>query len=220
MISNKRTFYLATIITVLMMIINFQYPHAYPFGEMILKKLNIPTKFGGGFHIVGISVLVLLIVSLYLLLQSISKHRIKVVLLYFLILGFTPGIIISLFQSTVASGIYAISYESENSFCEFDMIDQTTLYGKCELPFHNHDNEQVSFTVELQEELIFEDDMPMLSYMNEASLNKVTLDAKETRTIILEQEVDMSDTENHITGGEASHFPIIISDNGKQRELQ
>lgn len=220
MILNKRKFYLATIIAVFIMIINFPFPNAYPFGEVILQKLNIPIKFGGGFHTVGITVLVLFIVSLYLLLHSICKHRVKVVLLYFLILGFTPWIIVSLFQSTVATGIYAISYEGENSFCEFDMKDEVTLYGKCELPLHNHDNKKVSFTVELQEELEFEDDMPMLSYMNEAPLKLVTLDAKEARTVILEQEIDVSDTDSHISGGEASHFPIIISDNEKQRELE
>lgn len=220
MILNKRKFYLATIIAVFIMIINFPFPNAYPFGEVILHKLNIPTKFGGGFHIVGITVLVLFIVSLYLLLHSICKHRVKVVLLYFLIIGFTPWIIVSLFQSTVATGIYAITYEGEDSFCEFDMKDKATLYGKCELSLHNHDNERVSFTVELKEELEFDDDIAMLSHMNEAPLNKVTLDANEARTIILEQEIDVSDADNHISGGEASHFPIIISDGGKQRELQ
>ncbi|HLR42927.1 MAG TPA: hypothetical protein VK067_06795 [Pseudogracilibacillus sp.] len=220
MILNTRKFYLATIIAVFIMIINFPFPHAYPFGEVILQKLNIPTKFGGGFHTIGITVLVLFIVSLYLLLNSICKHRIKAVLLYFLILGFTPWIIVSLFQSTVATGIYAISYEGEDSFCEFDMKDETTLYGKCELPLYNHNNKQVSFTVELQEELAFEDDMPMLSYMNEEPLKQITLDAKEARTIILEQEIDVSNTDEHILSGEASHFPIVVSDNEKQRELQ
>src|SRR5699024_11316916 len=85
------------------------------FGEVILQKLNIPTKFGGGFHTIGITVLVLFIVSLYLLLNSICKHRIKAVLLYFLILGFTPWIIVSLFKSTLAKGFFALSNEVEKS---------------------------------------------------------------------------------------------------------
>lgn len=220
MILHKGKFYLAIAIAVFILIINFPFPNTYPFGELILDKLHIPIRFGGGFHTVGITVLILFIVSLYLLVNSICKHRIKVVLLYFLIIGFTPWIIVTLFQSTVATGIYAISYDGEESFCEFEMKGETILYGKCTLPLHNHSKEEVSFTVELIEELGFEDDLPILSLMNEAPLKEITLAAREKRTIILEREIDVSQTENHILGGEASHFPILISDKENERELQ
>jgi len=201
------------------MALNFQFPHKYPYGEAVFTILNIPIRFANGFHTVGITSLFLLILGLYLLMKSVNKHYGRVVFIAILVVIFTPIIVISAYQKTFATGIYAVSHMSEESTCRFEMTGKKTLYGECELSLINHSNDDVQFSVEFYEEYAFKDDFPMIALMNVNSPYAVMLRGKEKKRINIKATIDVSDMEIHIDSGEATGMEIIIKAKGKSRSL-
>ena len=219
MVKNKLILYLSFILLFTSMVLNFQFPHKYPYGEAVFTILNIPIRFANGFHTVGITSLFLLILGIYLLMKSVNKHYGRVVFIAILVVIFTPIIIISAYQKTFASGIYAVSHLSEESTCTFEMTGKKTLYGECELSLINHSNDDVQFTVEFYEEYAFKNDFPMISLMNVNAPYAVILRGKEKKRITIKATIDVSDKEIHIDSGEAMGMEIIIKATGKSRSL-
>lgn len=68
--------------------------------------------------------------------------------------------------------------------------------------------------------MCFERDIPMSPYRNEVQLKQVTLAVKEARRVTSEQLINVDNTVKHILSGKTSHFPIVILNKEKQRELQ
>ncbi|MGN8648129.1 hypothetical protein ACTNEO_18950 [Gracilibacillus sp. HCP3S3_G5_1] len=176
---------------------------------------NIPVRFANGFHTVGIIALAFLIIGLFLLVKSLKKYHGRIGFLVLFMFIFAPAFIVSSFQKSFATGIYAISYSNEESECSFEMKSEETLHGECELSFINYSNHDVPFTVEFNED----DDPPMVSLMNNNAPYKLTLGAKEAKRIRMETDIDVSDIQNHIEGGEAWGVGIIIKSKGDQRNL-
>lgn len=79
---------------------------------------------------------------------------------------FIPPNIVSGYQKMVATGIYAISYERNESTCHFEMIDKKTLSGTCNLPFENYSEHDVKFNIEFYDKYLFEDEVPMMTLLN------------------------------------------------------
>ncbi|AXN38334.1 hypothetical protein DTO10_07740 [Peribacillus butanolivorans] len=91
---------------------------------------------------------------------------------------FTPPFLDSSFQKYFATGIYAISYERDISSCSFEMNNEKTLHGECELPFENYSRDDAQFTIEFFDE--HEDDgffMLMLEakLIEKSELHKLSL---------------------------------------------
>lgn len=219
MIKNKWMLYLSLIFLFTSMILNFPFPHKYPYGEAVITILNIPIWFANGFHTVGIATIFLLIIVLYFLLKLLKKNHGRILFIAILIALFLPVFALHLFQKTFATNIYAISYSSEESNSSFEMIRENTSHGECELLFKNYSNDKVEFNVEFYEELVFKDDLPFVSLINNNAPYKVTLEPKENKQVYIETDIDVSEMENHIDSGEARGVNIIISSNGKERNL-
>lgn len=151
MIKNKKNFAMAAVMLLIVIFLNFPFPHRYPFGETVLTTIHIPIKLTNGFLTVGIISLIFLVVGLYTLVKSVSKYHFRLVVLTFLLIAYLPGILINIFQVSLAKDIYAVSYKKEESECEFEMINNLTLHGECDLLFENNSNKDVSFFVEFQE---------------------------------------------------------------------
>lgn len=79
---------------------------------------------------------------------------------------FVPNLIIDFYQNTFTTGVDAISYSEEESFCQFDLSDEETLDAFCELPLINNSNKEIMFEVEFYEEYDFKDELSMESLMN------------------------------------------------------
>ncbi len=122
---------------------------------------------------------------------------------------------VSAYQETFATGVYAVFYSNEDSECSFEAKSEDTLHGACELCFMNYSNQDISFTVESNED----DDPPMVSLMNNNAPYKITLGANETKRIRLETDIDVSDIQNHVESGEAMGMDIIIRSKGKHRDI-
>lgn len=218
-LKNKPMFQISIVFFGVVMILNLPFPHAAPYGEALLTIFNIPIRFADVFHTVGIIGLLILLLALILLANSLKKYQGRSVLLAILIVTLLPAFIVYLFQNTLATGIYAVTYSNEAADCEFEMTNRETLHGECTLDFENYSNSVVDFKFEFNEEKSFPDDLPMLSLMNEQGPYAVTIGPREGKTIFVEADIDVSAMENHIEGGNATGFNIIIKENGKVRKL-
>lgn len=219
MIKNKYLLGISVVILLVAMSLNIPFPHKDPYGEMIFSAMHIPIRFANGFHTLGIIVLALLILGLYLLAKSLEEYEGRIIFIAILIVMFTPVLLVNLYQKTLATGINAISYEHEASLCDFEMMNDQQLHGECELSFQNHHSEDVQFTLEFYEELFGEDDLPVVSLMNEGGPYEVTLDGKEHKRVHFETMIDVSKMKDHIDGGNATWVDIKISADGKTRDL-
>lgn len=219
MIKSKKMLYLALIIFIAFLALNFPFPHESPYGETVALVLNIPIQSVDGLQYVGIASLVLLFASLYFLTKSVKKYHGRVVLVAIIIALVAPSIIASSFQKTIATGIYAISYERDISNCRFQMIDTTTLHGECELSFENYSRNDVQFTIEFYEKYNIEDDIQMVSLMNNNAPYEVTLKGNQSGMLKIESNIDVSKIENPITSGGSTGVNIIIKSGEKIRKL-
>ncbi|MDR6121314.1 hypothetical protein QFZ87_000911 [Bacillus sp. SLBN-46] len=215
MIKDKKYLYIALIPFLLSMALNFPFPDAAPYGETLVSVFDIPIRTESGINFIGILSLLLLILCLYLLSKSLNKYKVRLVLLAILIAVFVPTYVVKSFQKTVATGIYAVSYESEESTCSFEKNNETTLNAICELPFKNYSDKSVEFTV------VFKnlDYFPLGSIMNSQAPYKVGLKGNERRVVKIETSVDVSRLEIQMDSGEVAGFNFIIKSGGKSRKL-
>lgn len=210
---------LGLILFITSIILNFPFPHESPFGETVASVLNIPIRSVDGFHYVGIASFILFIVSLYFVTKSAEKYHGRIILFSIIIVLIAPPILASSFQKTLATGIYAVSYERDSSSCHFKMINETTLHGESELPFENYSKEDVQFTLEFYNEDFLEDDIRMVSLMNNNSPYEVNLKGNERKTVRIESKIDVSNIEDHVENGSSSYINIIIKSGEKIRNL-
>lgn len=219
MIKNKKMLYAAFILFIASITLNFRFPHGSPYGETGTSILNIPVQTVNGLQYVGIVSLALLLLSLYFLAKSLKKYHGRLVFLAIIIAIFSPTMIASSFQKTLATGIYAVSYDVDRSNCHFEMVDKSTLSGECELPFENYSRNDVEFTIEFYEKYYFEDDVRMVSLMNNKAPYVVKLKGNERKTVKIESNIDVSNIENHVQSGESTGVNIIIKAGEKIRKL-
>ncbi|MFC9542135.1 hypothetical protein ACFTQ7_19995 [Lysinibacillus sp. NPDC056959] len=219
MVKDKKLIYIALVPFFISMALNFPFPSKNFYGEEVASVLNIPIVTVNGFNYVGITSFLLLMASLYLLVKSLKKYRIRSVLIAIMVAIFTPPIVASTFQKNIATGIYAIAYESEESICNFEMKNESTLHGVCELPFENYSRATTQFTIEFYERYPFEDDVRMVSLMNNDAPYEVQLKGKERKRVIVETDIDVSQMEKHIDSGESTYVSIIIKSGEITRKL-
>ncbi|MDN3018281.1 hypothetical protein PH210_19055 [Paenibacillus sp. BSR1-1] len=218
MVKNKKFLLLALFLLIASMVINFPFPHEKTFGGT-MSILNMPITTVNGISIVGITAFSLLIAGLFFLAKSLKKYQGRFIFLAIFLSVSTPHYFVELFQRTVASGIYAVSYDENESSCRFDMINKTILHGECDLPFENYSKNDVQFTIEFYEEYAFEDDVRMLSLMNNNAPYRVKLGGKEHRHVKIETNIDVSKMAHHIDSGEANGINIIIKSGKNSRKL-
>ncbi|MFE3577336.1 hypothetical protein [Lysinibacillus sp. NPDC059133] len=89
----------------------------------------------------------------------------------------------------------------------------------CELPFENYSRTSNQFTIEFYERYPFEDDVRIVTLMNNDAPYEVKLRGKERKRVIIETDIDVSQMENHIDGGQANYVTIIIKSGEITRKL-
>jgi hypothetical protein len=214
-IKDKLYLYTGVILLLSTMAVNFPFPHEHPLGEGILSIMNFPVRTAQGLHVVGIIGVTLLIIGLYLVVNSFRIYRGRVFVLAVLMVLFAPAMLANALQQTVASGIYAIDYKSYDSKCEFELTD-ATLHGECELPFKNYSGDNVDFEVEFYEEELFSE---MVSLMNSDAPYKVSLGPYEDTSVKFEVNINVTNKKDYISSGTASHVKIIIKSGDRIRKL-
>lgn len=219
MVRNYKLFYLSILLFFIYLILNIPFPHRYPFGESFLgflglpKQFNIPGKSSGELFMIDLITSNLLLVGLYILGISVSKYPVRIVLFAFFSLASLQVSMIQFYQATSATGIYAVSYENRQGTCQFHVNNGEPVYGECDLRFKNHSNAAVDFEME------FDNDVPMVSLMNDARPYVITLREKETRDVTIRMIIDESEIDHVNEKTKIEGIDIIIRSNGKEREL-
>ncbi len=218
MIKNKTFLYLFIIFFFASIALNIPFPNKTLYRETVIL-MNIPIKTLNGLNYVGIISFLLLIVSLYFLVKSLNKYHVRFVLITIIVASFIPSIFINLYQKTFATGIYSISYKDRESRCNFDMINEETLHGECELPLKNNSKNDVQFSIEFYESSPSKY-VPKVSLMNKKGPYKVRLKGKESKVVQIEADIDVSKIKKHSDGGAMTgSVPIIIRSGEKSRKL-
>lgn len=218
MIKSKKYLVYASILYVITLVLNFRYPNEATFGETVFSALKIPTSMNG-FQYVGIISFAILLASLTFLSMSLAKYQTRLIILALVLCNVIPFFIANTYQKTLASGIYAVNYERDQSNCQFEMTDESKLHGVCELPFENYRDRDVQFSLTFYDPFIAEGEAPMLAMMNLNGPYTVHLKGKESKLVKIETDIDVSKLENHIESGEANGISIIIVSKGKSRKL-
>ncbi|MFJ8261143.1 hypothetical protein ACIQ4I_04160 [Rummeliibacillus sp. NPDC094406] len=217
MIDNKKMFYTAIIIFVAVLILNLPIPNEGPLGETVASDLNIPVRSTNGILYVGITSLTLLLAGLFFLNNSLNKYHVRATLIAIMVVNFAPSMIVSSYQKTFATGIYAVSYESGSSSCNFNMINKKTLHGECKLPFKNYSSTDIKFSIEFYDK--YDGGVPMVTLMNNNGPYEVELKGNQRKTENIETNIDVSKIKNHIYGGNAMGVNIILKSGKKMRKL-
>lgn len=224
---NKRTAFLITavLLYVLTMFLIFPFPHQTPFGTQIFKGLGIPAysnmEHEMGFHYVGITAVVFLLISLILFHQLLPKWNGRVVLTCILFFLLGPLGLINVYQTFIASGVHAISYEKEWSECTYELNEaEMVAHIECILALENKGRSDVHFEIELVERFYFSHDAKTYSYLNDLGPHLVELYSKDKKFVRLEGQFNVSNEENYIFSGQSNGIDVIIRDDaGRKRKL-
>lgn len=219
MLKNRKFLILALILLIVSMTLNFPFPHENRYGESLVSIFGRPITTVNGPALVGIASFSLFIAGLFLLAKSLTKYQSRLILLTILISTIAPPYLAELFQRTMATGIYAISYNHDESNCRFEMTNKTILHGECELPFENYSQDVVQFSIEFYEKYANEDDVPIVSLMNNNAPYKVRLNGKESRRVKIETNINISKMLHHIESAGANGVNIIIKSGKNKRKL-
>lgn len=217
-VRNSQKLIMGIGLMVLVMILNFPFPHAEPFVAGNVSAMNIPIQDRDGSKYGGIILFFMLIVGIYLVGTSFEKYRKRVVFLVVLLYFSLPFFLINVFQNTVASGIYAIHYESDSSQCEFEKLDETMMKVQCQLPFENLSEKAVNFDVSFANQVLFEERFNVIPLINENGPYPVTLQGHESKLVIIKTEVELSKLKG-LSGGTAHQVHIEILEGKKMRRL-
>lgn len=220
MIKSKKMLWIALSLFIISTAISFPFPHAIPYGETIISVFNFPIRTVNGLNFMGVFSFALFIASLFFLTRSLKKYHKRAVLIAIILVVLLPQMLISSYQKTIATGIYAVFYDREASYCEFEMVGESTLGGECELSFENYSTDDLQYTLEFHESYPFEDEVPMVSLMNHNKVPyEVSIEGKEKKVVKIKTNIDVSNIENHVEGGSASDINIIIRSGDKIRKL-
>ena len=205
-------------------ILNIPFPNSTPLGHSVFSFLGLPI-YGNeetmtGFSYANNAWAIMLLISLFLLYKSLNRHRLKLTILVAFIVTSGPGCMIEVMQKTVLSGMYAVSYDAENSNCTFETNKrETILTGNCKLSFENNRSKPVTFEVAIDKRTFFEDEQPFLQMMNKPKLHTVTLESKGYQTVEITSSIKVADLPSELYIGEMNGFHVKIYPNGKKRYL-
>lgn len=217
-VRNSKKLIMGIGLMVLVMILNFPFPHAEPFVAGNASAMNIPIMDRDGYKYGGLLLLVLFILGVYLLASSLERYRARLVILAIALYAILPFFFINIYQNTVASGIYAIHYESDSSQCEFEKLDETRMKVQCQLPFENLSEKAVTFDVSFANQVLFEERFNVIPLINENGPYPVTLQGHESKLVFIKTEVELSKLKG-LSGGTAHQVHIEISEGNKMRRL-
>jgi len=217
MIKDMRYFYAGIACFILAMVINFPFPHDQ-FGTVEILDIAT-TDMEGNLVISGVITLLFLLVSMFFIVKSLEKYHIRVLVIVIILFIFSPNLFVDFYQKTFASDIYAVSYDREESTCEFTMDSQEKLQGVCVLSFENHSQDDVEFTVDFYDQYWFEGERPALSLMNQDAPFTVKLGGNHSVMARVETSIEVSEMEHQIQGGSFNEINIKIKSENGEREL-
>ncbi|MCE5167929.1 hypothetical protein LQV63_01180 [Paenibacillus profundus] len=152
LIRDRRLFVKAAILYAVLFILSIRFPHGYTWFEGIMNWLGIPTVFqiGNNTRIIltGLPLLIGVIVMLRMLARSLSRKRVRIGIMAFLLLVWAPNYAVNLYQTWFGEGIYALQFEQTIGRCQ---LQHGVAYwkGECSLKAVNYESRTVRAYVTL-----------------------------------------------------------------------
>ncbi|MEH7347655.1 hypothetical protein [Gottfriedia acidiceleris] len=218
MLKNKKFFYISIILFLISVAFNSTFPNDDTLGAKFSVN-NIPITKESGINYVGITSLLFLIASFYFLAKSLKKFKVRIILVALFISVSIPSFLANAYQKTMATDIYAVSYERSKSKCSFEMKNETIMHAECKLPFINYSHNDVLFIIEFYDKYPFEDEGVMLSLMRKNGPYKVRLGRNESKVVKIETDINVSKNKKHVDSGETTEVHLMISSKGKSRKI-
>lgn len=215
MVRSKAALISSALILMICMCLFFPFPNNELFNASS-TFMSFPITNKDGFIMLGLIGAVLYITAIILLIVGLKKYHFRTILLVIIVYAIFPKLLITIYQETLASGIYAISYD-ENGYCNFESLDQGFMNGDCHFIIHNRSNTPVSFELEFVDVTIWNDDVRMESLMNVNGPYHMMVEANRKKSIELNEILDVYDIPNRIEGGSTSgiHFQLIDGENAR-----
>ena len=205
-------------------ILNIPFPNSTPLSHSVFSFLGLPL-YGDEETMTGIQYAsnawgIILLLGLFALYKSLNRHRLKLTMFAAFIVISGPDHMVEAMQKTVLPGMYAVSYDAENSNCTYKRNKkETVLTGTCDLSFENRSSKPITFEVALDERSYFKEDTPFLVMMNKPKLHTVRLEPKTYQTVEITSSVKAADFPSKIFMSEVNGFHVNIYQNGKKRYL-
>lgn len=207
MIRNKWLLISSIILLIGLVLYRLPYPNVRFIGlgseGILLFNLSSRT----GMEIVEIATLLLFIVAVILFARSLTTHRAVFTVLMVITVAWLPMKAVEGYQFLFASGIDAVSYDEDESFCTYEGT-QTS----CEIELKNHSEEEVEFLLNIYD-IGFEGSTEFL--FDPEDLEPVTLQPRATHKI----EILRTSSSDMDMSGSMNSFNIQIQDEQKKRDL-
>ena len=216
MIKSKVALITSVVILVICMSLFFPFPNNVML-EVRTIFMSFPIRNQDGYIWLGVIGSILFIIAMVLLMISITKYRIRTFLITVIVYTLLPQLLITMYQETLASGIYAISYD-HNGTCYFNGVGEDLLMGECNLVLYNRSNQDVTFELEFLD-ASFMEDIRMESLMNLAGPYKITIEANSKKPIHISEFLNVKDVPNHIEGGSSNNIHLKLIDGKAVRIL-
>ncbi|HSI66817.1 MAG TPA: hypothetical protein VK947_05335 [Planococcus sp. (in: firmicutes)] len=218
MIRSKSFLFLSLSLICFAAILSWPFPDN-PLIGMRFAIFGIPITTDHGYDWMGLSSVIILLAGLILLGSSLKSNRLLAGIAALLVFMFVPPVLTETYQTTLATGIYAVSANSDDSTCDFSRDGESEiLNGVCRINFTNHSREEVTFQL-LFTERYHDDGIMMMALMNLNGPLTVSLPPDGETTIEFEETIDTSEIPNAIYSGSASGLELKIFDDEKERDL-
>jgi hypothetical protein len=222
MIQHPRKFLIGLGLILLSIIFSFPYPYSRTLGEEVGLRLGIPIysnmELELGLHYVGVLTTILFIVGLYIVAYATKQGRKRYVIpLVFLLVIYTPSTVISLYQYTFASGVYAL--EQRSTTCDYEQNNRGVMVINCDVLLENYSNHYLEGELLFIEEKYWTDPFSVFSLLNHASPHPFSIAPRSNHWVNVFLEVDVSGIDEAHDAGSASLFSVIVKIGEKKRIL-
>ncbi|AJS58128.1 hypothetical protein [Paenibacillus sp. IHBB 10380] len=211
-IYSRRALIISVVLFILIITLSFRFPGSSSIIERIFAAIGLPVtsqSYGSGLHYANLVVLALFIVLLFTANYALQRGRTWIVIILLITLGTVPNWLTTNYQRYLASGIYAVEVDQNESRC-FYTIDQGEFTGHCQLTLINNNNS----TVEVQPLLeIPRHRTTSKNTLPDIKLKPVTLQAGETK--VYRTESGHALIENYIDQGPEEGWLEVKLSNGK-----
>ncbi|MGX1266433.1 hypothetical protein RKD55_004237 [Rossellomorea marisflavi] len=214
MIKNKASVLTAMAIFLICMVLYFPFPEN-KLSEARTSFMSFPITDNDGFVTLGIVGSVLYVSAIVFLVRGLKKYRIRLVILSMFAYALAPTAAIWLYQLTLASGVYALSYD-DRSECTFESEGDGHIYATCDLEWKNHSRDDVSFTLEFLDSP-YDKQFPPEEFLKGSY--PVTVEAKGSQTVQIEDEIERPDLKGEFNGAASGFLRIKVTDGDSERRF-
>ncbi|WP_407269254.1 hypothetical protein [Radiobacillus sp. PE A8.2] len=218
MIQNKKLFGIATILLLISIVVSFPYFEENPYGEEMIEAFGFSIMTVSGLNILALIGFIIFLASTYFLFISLKKYQFRSMLVAILIIVFIPSALVNLYQRTIATGIYALHYNEDQSYCEYETVDTSTMHAICELPFKNYSNKDVAFQIEFYGHYR-SNGVGINSVMQHNQPYDAVVHANGQRNIRIEMDITLSEEDINFDSGSSTSVPVIIKSGDNERKL-